>query len=179
MEKNRFIHYGIVLTLIASISAGILSIVNSATQKVIKENEKAAVNAARIMVLPKAVAFNENDTIKVDELEFIPGNGSNGKPVGYVVTVSQPGYAANIDFVLGIDRRGRVTGLNIIGSQETPGLGSKILDPEWQKKAIGKDSAYEFNKSTDGFAGATISPNAVYTGIKRALNSFNSGVNKK
>ncbi|MGL5573839.1 MAG: FMN-binding protein, partial [Cetobacterium sp.] len=111
--------------------------------------------------------------------EFIPGNGSNGKPVGYVVTISQPGYAANIDFVLGIDRRGRVTGLNIIGSQETPGLGSKILDPEWQKKAIGKDASYEFNKSADGFAGATISPNAVYTGIKRALNSFNSGVNKK
>ncbi|MGL5709707.1 MAG: FMN-binding protein, partial [Cetobacterium sp.] len=82
-------------------------------------------------------------------------------------------------FVLGIDRRGRVTGLNIIGSQETPGLGSKILDLEWQKKAIGKDASYEFNKSADGFAGATISPNAVYTGIKRALNSFNSGVNKR
>lgn len=46
------------------------------------------------------------------------------------------------------------------------------------KKAIGKDASYEFNKSADGFAGATISPNAVYTGIKRALNSFNSGVNK-
>lgn len=179
MERNRFVHYGIVLTLIASISAGILSVVNGATQKVIKENEKAAVNAARIMVLPKAESFDENAIVKVDELEFIPGNGANGKPVGYVVTISQPGYAANIDFVLGIDRRGRVTGLNIIGSQETPGLGSKILDPEWQKKAIGKDASYEFNKSVDGFAGATISPNAVYTGIKRALNSFNSGVNKK
>ncbi|MGL4426063.1 MAG: FMN-binding protein, partial [Cetobacterium sp.] len=102
-----------------------------------------------------------------------------GKITGYVVTVSQPGYAANIDFVLGLDNGGKVTGLNIIGSQETPGLGSKILDLEWQKKAIGKDSSYEFNKSADGFAGATISPNAVYTGIKRALNSYNSGVNKK
>ncbi|MGL5089064.1 MAG: RnfABCDGE type electron transport complex subunit G [Cetobacterium sp.] len=179
MGKNRFIHYGLVLTLIASISAGILSIVNGATQKVIKENEKAAVNAARTMVLPKAIAFAEDDTIKVDEFEFIPGKDENGRAVGYVVTVSEPGYAANIDFVLGIDRRGRVTGLNIIGSQETPGLGSKILELEWQKKTIGKDSTYEFNKSTDGFAGATISPNAVYTGVKRALNSFNSEVNKK
>lgn len=178
MERNRFVHYGIVLALIASISAGILSVVNGATQKVIKENEKVAINAARIMVLPKATTFDEDAIVKVDELEFIPGNGADGKPVGYVVTVSQPGYAANIDFVLGIDRRGRVTGLNVIGSQETPGLGSKILNPEWQKKAIGKDASYEFNKSADGFAGATISPNAVYTGIKRALDSFNNEVNK-
>ncbi|MGL4484535.1 MAG: hypothetical protein ACRCUS_06250, partial [Anaerovoracaceae bacterium] len=114
MEKNRFIHYGLVLTLIASISAGILSVVNGATQKVIKENEKIAVNAARTLVLPKAVSFDEEATVKVDGLDFIPGNGDNGRPVGYVVTVSEPGYAANIDFVLGIDRRGRVTGLNII-----------------------------------------------------------------
>lgn len=178
MERNRFVHYGIVLALIASISAGILSVVNGATQKVIKENEKVAINAARIMVLPKATTFDEDAIVKVSELEFIPGNGADGKPVGYVVTVSQPGYAANIDFVLGIDRRGRVTGLNVIGSQETPGLGSKILNPEWQKKAIGKDASYEFNKSADGFAGATISPNAVYTGIKRALDSFNNEVNK-
>lgn len=179
MERNRFVHYGIVLTLIASISAGILSVVNGATQKVIKENEKATINAARIMVLPKAESFDENAIVRVNGLEFIPGNGLNGKTVGYVVTVSQPGYAANIDFVLGIDRRGRVTGLNIIGSQETPGLGSRILNPEWQKRAIGIDSSHEFNNSVDGFVGATISPNAVHTGIKRALNTFNSEVNKK
>nr|WP_307774573.1 RnfABCDGE type electron transport complex subunit G [uncultured Cetobacterium sp.] len=178
MERNRFIHYGFVLTLIAAISAGILSMVNGVTIKVIKENEKKAVNAARVMVLPKAVSFNEEETIEVDGLKFIPGLGNNGNIAGYVVTVSQPGYAANIDFVLGLDKRGRVTGLNIIGSQETPGLGSKILEPEWQKKAIGKDATYEFNKSTDAFAGATISPEAVYTGIKRALTSYKNGVNK-
>lgn len=178
MEKNRFIHYGFVLTLIAAVSAAILSIVNGVTTKIIKENEIAAVNAARILVLPRAVSFDEGDTIKFDELEFIPGKGEKGNIVGYVVSVSQPGYAGNIDFVLGLDRRGRVTGLNIIGSQETPGLGSKILDLDWQKKAIGKDLSYEFNKSVDGFSGATISPNAVYTGIKRALTSFKNGVNK-
>ncbi|MGL5971367.1 MAG: RnfABCDGE type electron transport complex subunit G [Cetobacterium sp.] len=179
MVKNRFFHYSLVLALIASISAGILSLVNAATQKVIIENEKLAVNEARTKVLPKATSFDELESIEVDSLKFIPGKNKDGKITGYVVTVSQPGYAANIDFVLGLDNGGKVTGLNIIGSQETPGLGSKILDLEWQKKAIGKDSSYEFNKSADGFAGATISPNAVYTGIKRALNSYNSGVNKK
>lgn len=176
--KNRFIHYGLVLALIASISAGILAVVNKVTLPTIKNNEKVAVNKARIMVLPKAKTFYEKEKIKAGDLEFIPGTNENGEIVGYVVTVSQPGYAGNIDFVLGIDIDGKVAGLNIIGSQETPGLGSKIMDLDWQKKAIGKDVSYKFNKAVDAFAGATISPNAVYTGIKRALTTYNSEVKK-
>ncbi|MBC2856236.1 MAG: RnfABCDGE type electron transport complex subunit G [Cetobacterium sp.] len=178
MQRNRFIHYAFVLTLIASISAGILSVVNGFTSKVIAENSKKAVNAARVLVLPMAKQFDEGAKIEVEGLVYIPGMDELGKVVGYVVTVSEPGYAANIDFVLGVDRRGRVTGMDIIGSQETPGLGSKIMDKEWQKKAVGKDEKYEFNKSTDGFSGATISPQAVYRGINRALKTFKSGVRK-
>lgn len=178
MQKNRFIHYAFVLAVIAAVSGGILSLVNGVTSKVIAENARKAVNAARIMVLPKATDFIEDQKVEVDGLVYIPGVDQLGKVVGYVVTVSEPGYAANIDFVLGIDARGRVAGLDIIGSQETPGLGSKILDKEWQNKSIGKDISYEFNKSTDGFSGATISPNAVYKGIKRALTGFKNGVKK-
>ena len=36
----------------------------------------------------------------------------------------------------------------------------------------------EFNKSVDAFAGATISPNAVYTGLMRALKAYETGVSK-
>ncbi|MCJ8341647.1 MAG: RnfABCDGE type electron transport complex subunit G [Cetobacterium sp.] len=178
MERNRYVHYALVLTIIAAISAGILAMVNKATSKVIIANARAAVNAARIKVLPRAVDFIENETTESEGLKYIPGINKNGKVVGYVVTVSQPGYAANIDFVLGVDTRGRVTGLNVIAAQETPGLGSKIMDEAWQKKAIGKDVNYEFNKATDAFAGATISPHAVYTGIKRALKGYEDGVKK-
>lgn len=176
--KNRYVHYGLVLMLIASISAGILSLINSVTLPTIKRNEKEAINNARVMVLPEAITFYENQKVTANGLEFIPGTNEAGEVVGYVVKVSQGGYAANIDFVLGVGIDGKVTGLSIIGSQETPGLGSKIMNPEWQKKAIGKDESYEFNKATDGFAGATISPNAVYTGIKRVLTTYNKEVKK-
>lgn len=176
--KNRFIHYALVLGVIAAVTSGILSVVNKKTLVVIKQNEIKAINEARRMVLPKAVTFKEENKITTNSsYEFIPGYGEGDRLVGYVVNFSEPGYAANIDCVMGVDRRGRVTGLNIIGSQETPGLGSKILDPEWQKKAIGRDSSYEFTKA-DAFAGATISPQAVYTGIKKVLTSFDSEVKK-
>lgn len=69
--------------------------------------------------------------------------------------------------------------MNIISNQETPGLGSRISGLKWQSMAIGRDASYKFNKAVDGFAGATISPEAVYTGIKRALDSFNSEVKNR
>lgn len=176
--KNRFVHYAAVLGIIAAVSAGILGGVNNATSKVIQANNMKMENDARVKVLPLAASFDESKAIEAQGMKFIPGVNASGEIVGYVVKSAQPGYAADIDFVLGIDKSGKVTGLNILGSQETPGLGAKIMDEEWQKKAIGKDASYEFNKSTDAFAGATISPRAVYTGIKRVLDCYNSEVNK-
>ena len=41
-----------------------------------------------------------------------------------------------------------------------------------------KDATYEFNKSVDAFAGATISPSAVYRGVIRALNTYQNEVSK-
>lgn len=178
MKNNRFLHYGAVLLIIAAVSAGILGVVNDFTSVVIAENARKAVNAARMVVLPAAADFDDSKAVKSEGLEFIPGYSASKELVGYVVTVAEPGYAANIDFVLGIDTAGKITGLNIIGHQETPGLGSKIMAPEWQKLWIGRDGSYKFNKGVDAFVGATISPESVYKGMMRALKAYDSGVKK-
>src|SRR3712207_7048172 len=49
---------------------------------------------------------------------FIPGFDEAGSNVGYVVSVDQNGYAGNINFVLGLDVEGKITGINIISSGE-------------------------------------------------------------
>ncbi|WP_300393175.1 RnfABCDGE type electron transport complex subunit G [Fusobacterium sp.] len=178
MERNRFIHYGSVLLAIAAVCAGLLAGVNGMTKGTITNNKIEATKAARVAVVPEAKSFDEKATITVDGLEFIPGLDENGNPVGYVVVVSQGGYAANIDFSLGIGLDGKVTGLSVMNHQETPGLGAKISGEEWQKHWIGTDKSYEFTKAADAFAGATVSPTAVYTGIQRALSAFENGVRK-
>lgn len=48
--ENRYIHFGIVLGLIAAISAGLLGGVNGFTSKVIAENTLKIVNEARKQV---------------------------------------------------------------------------------------------------------------------------------
>lgn len=173
---NRFLHYGAVLLIIASISAGVLGSVNSATAPIIKENAMKAVNKARKQVLPIASDFSGAALVSKD-LEFIPGTDETGEIKGYVVSISEPGYAGPIDYVLGFDIDGNITGLNIINNTETPGLGSKITNGDWLALWPGRDKDYEFDKTVDAFAGATISPEAVYKGINRALNAY-EGVKK-
>ena len=178
MERNRFVHYGSVLLAIAAVSAGLLAGVNAMTRDVIANNKVAAANAARKEVVPMAASFDDSKAVVSEDLTFVPGLDANGNTVGYVVVVSQGGYAANIDFSLGVGLDGKVTGLRVMNHQETPGLGAKISGIEWQKHWIGTDKAYEFTKAADAFAGATVSPTAVYTGIQRALTAFENGVSK-
>lgn len=175
--KNKFVHYGVVLFIIAAVSAGVLAAVNSFTSPVIADNAMKLVSEARKQVLPRAASFQEAETKTAEDLEFIPGYDEAGNLVGYVVSVTQGGgYAGDISFVLGMDVDGKVTGLNIITSSETPGLGARINEKEWQDHWIGKDDSHEFNKATDAFAGATISPTAVFTGMKRAIGAYKAGV---
>ena len=176
--ENRYIHFGIVLGLIAAISAGLLGGVNDFTSKVIAENTKKIVNEARKEVLPEASDFKEEEAKEADGMQYIPGFNDAGEIVGYVASVTEPGYGGDINFVVGIDKDAKVTGLNVVTSSETPGLGAKINEKEWQEHWIGKDATYEFNKSVDAFAGATISPSAVYRGVIRALNTYQNEVSK-
>ena len=114
MERNRFVHYGSVLLAIAAVCAGLLAGVNGMTKGVIADNKVKAENAARTAVVPLAKSFDESKAVMSDDLKFIPGLDENGNVVGYVVVVSQGGYAANIDFSLGVGLDGKVTGLSLI-----------------------------------------------------------------
>lgn len=174
--QNRYIHYGLVLGLIAAISAGILGAVNKFTSAVILENSLKVVNEARQKVLPDANIFKQDELKNIENIEFVPGYSESNEIVGYVAAVSSPGYGGDIHFVIGIDSDAKITGLRIISNSETPGLGAKISNLDWQELWVGRDSSYEFNKSVDAFAGATISPHAVYDGVIRALKTYESEV---
>jgi electron transport complex protein RnfG len=175
---NRFIHYGAVLLVIAGLAAGLLATANNATAPQIAKINAEIVNQARKEVLPQATSFDEENAIEAEGLKFIPGIGEDGSTAGYVVTVETAGYAGPIIFVLGLDNEAKVTGVKVTNQQETPGLGSKIGELDWQKHWIGVGSDYAFDKSVDGFAGATISPQAVHTGMMNTIKVFETEVKK-
>ena len=169
---NRLVHYGAVLLVIAGIAAGLLSSVNTITAPQIEKINKEIVNSARKEVLPVATTFKEDAGVKGGEEIFIPGYDETGTLVGYASTVKTNGYSGVITFVLGLDEKGTITGLKVTGQSETPGLGTNIDNADWQALWVGRDEGYQFDKSIDGFAGATISPQAVYTGVIKATKAF-------
>ena len=59
--KNKFVHYGAVLFIIAAVSAGILAAVNGFTSQVIANNAIQLVTEARKQVLPAAASFKEEE----------------------------------------------------------------------------------------------------------------------
>jgi len=174
---KEFIRFGLVLFIIASISAGILSYVNVVTMPIIQSRDLAAQIEARKAVYKDADTFDENKKIEVDNYIFIPAFKGD-KHLGYVVNGKAQGYGGEINFAFSFTLEGEIKGLKILSAKETPGLGDKIFNEDWQKKWIGRDKSYKFKVGDDSFAGATISPRGVYSEIIKILKLYDEKVKK-
>ena len=73
--------------------------------------------------------------------------------------------------LVGVDPELRVKGMKILSQRETPGLGTNVEKPKFQKQFIGKGmkDAIEPKKDIDAITGATISSRAVCEGVKTVL----------
>lgn len=172
---NNTVKFGGVLFIIAAICAGVLAFANGVTAPVIAEMAKAKETAARQKVLNIAESFDETKAVEAGGLAFIPGFKGDEK-VGYVVKVAKPGYGGDVVLLAGVGLDGKLTGMDILDAKETPGLGDKIFNPEWQKRWVGADQNYEFKVGVDSFAGATVSPRAVHTALMAVLTTYSSEV---
>ncbi|MDE3274102.1 electron transport complex subunit RsxG [Pseudoalteromonas sp. SSM20] len=104
----------------------------------------------------------------------------DGKPVAVVLQSTAPdGYSGNIEILSAIYIDGTIAGVRVIEHKETPGLGDKveIRRSDWIKSFNGKrptsikDTTWAVKKDGgefDAFTGATITPRAVISAVKRA-----------
>ncbi|NLK62116.1 MAG: RnfABCDGE type electron transport complex subunit G [Fusobacteria bacterium] len=177
---TRTIKYSLTLTVVAVVCAVALSYTHSFTMPYIENTSHNLEKSSREAVIGTGYTFNEEEKKVYNNLEFIPAY-KNGNLDAYVVkSVTKEGYGGEIIFSMGIDLDGKIKGVKIIESKETPGLGSKINEEitingekkYWGNIWIGRDKDYKFNKSVDAFAGATVSPMAVYKEIIKTLNIF-------
>jgi len=55
------------------------------------------------------------------------GYDADGSPIGYAIAAGEPGFQDIIGIIFGYDHRnGKVLGMKVLESKETPGLGDKI-----------------------------------------------------
>ncbi len=74
--------------------------------------------------------------------------------------------------VVGLDRNGKVTGVNIVSMNETPGLGSQIVDRKdylTQYQQVKADTVEADMKKIDLITGATKSSRGARNGVAAAV----------
>lgn len=118
----------------------------------------------------------ENETIN----EAFKAVDEQGNTLGYVLTVTtSQGYGGDIQFALGIMQDNTVNGISILSINETAGLGMQaedVLKPQFKNKKVDK---FEYTKTgstdesqIDAISGATITTNAITTGVNAGLYYF-------
>ncbi len=90
---------------------------------------------------------------------------------GWVIKAAGQGYADKLELLIGVDADLKnITGLFVLEQKETPGLGNKIILPQWRGQFIGKqtDTPLQVIKggqrgahTIDAITGATISSRSV------------------
>jgi len=127
---------------------------------------------ALTLELPEGVEPSSLETI------FL-GYQEDGTPAGYAISGAEPGFQDIIELIFGYDARtGKVLGMKILQSKETPGLGDKIEDaaftaefegPEVPLQGVKAARATGAPNEVDVVTGATISSRAVIGIINRRI----------
>lgn len=140
------INLAIRLFVITAISALVLAFANQVTEPIIEakrlENYKKSLKVA----FPGAESLNRLMKQKIkdlkakdEDLDDVQEAIKGGKPVGHVYkAIGAGGYSGNVVFVVGVDNENKIVGYSVLESQETPGIGSRIGDPEFVDSVIGK-----------------------------------------
>ncbi|MCE5263018.1 MAG: RnfABCDGE type electron transport complex subunit G [Deltaproteobacteria bacterium] len=166
---GKIIKLGVTLAVFCVISAGMLAYVFMMTGPRIEANAKASFEGSLKEVLPGAESF-KNVSTPGAKSEVYEGT-AGGQAVGFAVKVAPRGYGGEIVMLVGVDPELQIKGMKILSQRETPGLGTNVEKPKFQKQFIGKGikDAFEPKKDIDAITGATISTRAVCEGVKTVL----------
>jgi len=155
----------IVLVAICLVASFLLAGVYQITNPIITAREKAEASAAMVAVLPAGSTFTKMDVELVDGVTEIYSS-DNG--AGYACSTNVKGMNAGLKLMIGINTNGEITGINVLGHDETAGIGTKVLDSSFLGKWLGAVSA----DAVDSMSGATYTSKGVKTAISAALQQF-------
>lgn len=159
----------IVLTLICLISTSVLVGTYGLTAPVIEKNNQKKEDMARKGVFPMAGVLGFT---KITNDLYLSNNKG-----GLVIITEDKGFGGKIKVMTGIDKRGKITGVKITDHKETPGLGTKTMTEEFLSQYLGKSkidnsTAASEKEAIDGISGATVSSDAIYRAVDKALAIF-------
>ncbi len=120
------------LTVIGIVSGGLLSRVNDWTAPQIEKHMQEAVRRAIATVHPSGI---RSEKIPADSLEVYRVFDREDRPVGYAMSVTGTGFSDKITIMVGVSEDlASISGIEILKQTDTPGLGAKIVEPDFKEK---------------------------------------------
>ncbi|PWI34197.1 electron transport complex subunit RsxG [Vibrio albus] len=182
--KDNISYQSISLALFCGVAAGLLAAVYFYTKPVIELRVAEDQNALLTQVLAgepftnDVFAQGQDITLEGQVYQIFSVQGENGALTHYVVRGTEEGYSGAIQYLIGVDTRGVITGVRILSHTETPGLGDKIelAKSDWVLSFDGRSlentplwAVKKDGGDFDQFSGATITPRSVVRGIHKAM----------
>lgn len=176
----------VVLLVICTTSGVVLSYVNEATKA---PREYQYIKFVQEPSIKAVLSDYDNDPVK-ERLKLVLGEDEAGNPIEIVVfpakkggatqaiaySAAAKGYHDLIEVMVGVGPEGKLNGISIMTHTETPGLGARIVEPEFTDQFAGLD--LETTKlsaeggKVDALSGATFSTVGVITAVRAALEEF-------
>lgn len=185
---KEYVYPVVILVVISVVTTALLAITNFVSSPIIAANQAASADATRKELLAEADSFSlvEGDYLtssdrsaKVTEI-YEADNG-----VGMVLTVVTKSFGGDLTMMVGMDAEGAVTGVKVTDNSDTPGVGSKDMQPDYLAQYDGlttltsENVKKETSVTSDGTAfeyitGASVSGTAIHKGVYLALDQFNA-----
>lgn len=170
---------GGILLIITMIAGLLLGFANDLTKQAIIENSKISKEDLNY-IMPSAEKIQDM-AIEVDAesgIKEVYEAVSGIDVIGYVMKVTSKGFHGAIDFVIGISKDDKVTGIKVLSHSETPGLGAKITEDKYTERFKDKPATGYLevvkvtpNKDTEieAISGATSSSKASVNAVNEAI----------
>ncbi|MCF0137729.1 MAG: FMN-binding protein [Oscillospiraceae bacterium] len=178
---NKILKLTLILFLVSAVVAGVLGGVYIVTEKPIAENNAKVTREAYAAVMPEGVGIDPMNSVDVGETVSVNGASislikytaaDDGKT--YVVEAETSGSQGNIVIAVGVDKEtGTCTGIAIVSSSETSGLGAEASKPAFSNQLVGADNVSCFitkeGGTVEAISGATITSKAVTRSVAAAI----------
>lgn len=165
----------LVLILASGLSAGLAG-VDFALKDRISANSRQRLEKAVLEVVPDGILFAP---VTIAGVAMYRVTDDSGALCGWATPADGRGFQDRIQLMVGLSTDGgRVTGLTVLESNETPGLGDRIQRPDFCNQFIGQSTEHPFERvrpgesvaaPVDAITGATISSQAVINAINHQL----------
>ena len=164
-----------VLTIACVLCAFLLSVVYKSTYSKIQDNAQTKINDAITNLVPEAITINEE---VIGQERIYKLFNKKEKLIGYAFSASGQGYQGKIKMLVATNSKLEyLKGIEVIDSLETPGLGARINEADFENQFNKLDisSLVELTKDSSkknkiqAITGATVSSQAVVNILNKKI----------